>query len=353
MSRSPGSDIYINQQGAFTVAFMTFSTQPSSLWVIKPGSLGDIVHALPCLAAIRNYWPQIRTTWVVDPRWSPLLENNPAIDERLLFQREDFRGVGGIWQGWQWIRALKNREKKPDICIDLQGLLRSALMARFSGARQIVGFSEAREGSRFFYHRVVRAPEGGIHAVDRYLSVLSAFGIERPDKLEFPLPAGSEPVGFPLSSDWVLLHPFARGEGKSLSEPAVVRFCEQFDALPIVIAGMGKFSSKLPSHCSVLLNQTSLQEMIWLCRHARFTLSVDSGPIHIAAAVPGARLLALHTRTDPRRVGPYSSEAWIWQGGEIRRQNLSPNAPILSPRSPDFTDIDRIAAWLRTQLSGL
>ncbi len=327
---------------------MTFTASPSSLWIIKPGSLGDIVHTLPCAAAIRNHWSDTQITWAVDARWAPLLEGNPVIDKKILFHRQDFRGLTGVLSAFRWMLSLKN-EENPDICLDLQGLFRSALMARFSRAKRIVGFSDARESAHLLYHQREPGPSKNIHAVDRYLSILPALGIRRPAKLEFPLPPGSAPQALLPSSDWVLLHPFARGEGKSLSEAAVLRFCERFRLLPIVIAGMGKISLPLPPHCSVLLNRTSLNEMIWLCRHARFTVSVDSGPVHIAAAASDSRVLSLHTWSDPRKIGPYSTESWIWQGGEIRRQKISPDAPLLPPRQLEPSDMDQIASWLHSQ----
>ncbi len=76
-----------------------------------------------------------------------------------------------------------------------------------------------------------------------------------------------------------------------------------------------------------LANQTTLLQLIWLIRTAQFTISVDSGPMHIAAAI-SPRLVSIHTWSDPRRVGPYEPDAWIWRRGElVRAERLSRDRP--------------------------
>ncbi|QQY07675.1 MAG: glycosyltransferase family 9 protein [Candidatus Xiphinematobacter sp.] len=286
---------------------------PISIWIVKPGSLGDIVHALPCASAIRAQWPHAQISWVIDPRWATLLDGNTSVSHQILFPRTRLRGWRSALHAMEWAAGLLRR-KPPEICLDLQGLLRSAIIARCSRAKHIFGLL--------------------------------------PDPIcpEFPLPSGYPPTGLPTASNWILLHPFARGEGKSLSESAILQFCEHFDSLPVLIAGIGELSPRLPSHCISLLNKTSLLEMIWLCLHAEFVVSVDSGPAHVVAAARGDRLLSLHIRSDPRMVGPYSPRAWIWQGGEIRRQNLSPHARILPQKQLGKSDMDYVASWLKKRL---
>jgi len=322
---------------------------PISLWIIKPGSLGDVIHTLPCVSAIRTQWPRTQISWIIDPRWETILDDNPSIDHRILFPRKHFQGWNGTLRAIEWLATLL-RQKPPEICLDLQGLLRSAIIARCSRAKHIFGLPGSREAARLFYHHAKFSTTRTFHAVDRYLSILSALGLPDPTCPEFPLPSGFPPKGLPDFPNWILLHPFSRGKGKSLSETAILRFCRRFDSLPVLIAGIGKLSSNLPPHCSSLLNKTSLLEMIWLCLHADFVVSVDSGPAHIVAAARGGRLLSLHTKSDPRIVGPYSPHAWIWQGGEIRRQSLSPRAKILPTKQLGRSDVDHVASWLKERL---
>lgn len=288
-----------------------------SLLLIKPGSMGDVLHALPVAAAIRRAWPDVDLTWVVDPRWAPLLQGNPAVSRILHFPRQDFRGPVGWARAARWYASLAGL--RPDFVVDLQGLLRSALMAKCSRAKMVTGLSDAREGAGFFYNAAAQTP-GDEHAVLRYLRCLPLLEIPIPDQPDFFLPAGTLPA---LPQDFVVLHPFARGAGKSMDADAIRAFVEEFQTrskCPVVIVGVGK-SPRLPGNVIELSGRTSLLELIGILRAARFVVSVDSGPMHLAAAL-GAPLLGIHTWSDPRLVGPFSNKAWIWQGGGIRLQDI-------------------------------
>ncbi|MFZ4683342.1 MAG: glycosyltransferase family 9 protein [Terrimicrobiaceae bacterium] len=281
----------------------------------------------------------------MDERWQPLLAGNPAIERTVVFPRQSFRGPAGALRSIPWMLGLgKNR---PDVALDLQGLLRSALMARFSGADRTVGLADAREGARWFY-KDVSAVRPGEHSVLRYLRTLETLGLPKVETPEFFLPPGIRPAHVLPKTPFVLLHPFARGSGKSLSQKHVSELCRALHPLPVVLAGMGELRKAAPENTVNLLNLTSLDELIWLIRAAAFVVSVDSGPMHIAAAV-NPRLLAIHTWSDPRLVGPYGEEAWIWQGGEIRRQNLSAGT-MPAPRLPTDEDIARIAERVRKEM---
>ena len=290
-----------------------------SVLLIKPGSMGDVIHALPVASAIRQAWPEAELTWVVDPRWAPLLSGNPAVSAVRHFPREDFRGAGGWSCAFRWYAGL--RGLKPDVVVDLQGLLRSALMAKCSGGKSILGLGDAREGARLFYGQSA-ATVSDEHAVRRYLRVLPLLGIDVPEMCDFPLPAGERPQ---LAERFVVLHPFARGAGKSLGAEAIRAFVSEFKARSsacLVIVGRGEAPTGIPDGVVDLCGKTSLDGLIGLLRAARFVVSVDSGPMHLAAAL-GVPMLGIHTWSDPRLVGPYREDAWIWQGGEIRKQDLS------------------------------
>lgn len=308
---------------------------PASILLVKPGSLGDVVHALPVAVALHRTWPGTRISWVIDPRWASVLDDNPAVAERVPFAREDYRGAVGIIRGARWLAA--QRHRRPDLAIDLQCLMRSALIARASGARKTVGLSDAREGAGLLYDQAASVTKTQ-HAVDRYLAVLPLLGIPTPDAPEFPLPAG-DPVDAP--EDFVLLHPFARGEGKSL-DPLQIRGLGENIRGKVVIAGVGDAPDLLPPNVVDLSRRTTLRQLIGLLRRARCVISVDSGPMHLAAAV-GARLLSIHTWSDPRRVGPYGKNTWIWQGGELRRQDLATEP--LPPKPIIAHDLAVMAEW--------
>ena len=270
------------------------------------------------------------------------MTENPVIDRTVVFPRERFRGITGALKSIPW--AFRLGRIGPDVALDLQGLLRSALMARLSRARRSVGMSDAREGARWLYHDVAPVNRRE-HAVWRYLRVLEVFGLPRVDRPVFPLPPGT-PVDAPFrDKPFIVLHPFARGEGKSLSLEHVMEFCTAARPLTVIVAGVGTIQRELPDNAINLLNQTAIRQMIWLLGAAEFVVSVDSGPMHLAAAI-SPRTLSIHTWSDPRLVGPFSDDAWIWQGGQIRRQQVeAPSLP--SARTPEIGDITQIASFVK------
>ena len=283
--------------------------------IIKPSSLGDIVHTLPAVALARDAHPDAEITWVINPEFTPLLRGNPDVDHVHVFPRGEFRGLGAPRSLRPWLKI--TRELRPDLALDFQGLLRSALIAKISGAKEIYGMSDAREGSRFFYNRVAKVNRRE-HAVERYLKLAECAGATVSPALCCPFPTGDMLPRFDEYPPFILLHPFARGGRKSLSNGVIEEFCRAFAPTRVVVVGQSLRKIDAPENCIELTNQTSLLQLIRLIRVARFIISVDSGPMHIAAAVTD-RLLSIHTWTDPRRVGPYNPDAWVWKNGRLLR----------------------------------
>lgn len=296
--------------------------EPRSILIVKPSSLGDIVHTLPAVARIRRRWPRARLAWLVNPEWAPILAGNPDVDEVIEFPRQRFGGLAGWMRLPGWIRELRER-MRPDLVFDFQGLLRSALIARGVGGESW-GTSDSREGARFLHRHVVQVPprREPFHAVSRYLALVEAAGCPAGGPLEWHMPEGTQPPEAPPR--FVVLHPFSRGRGKSLTAEEVVSFCRDLSPTPVVVAGRGEWFGSLPPGSINFLNQTTLPELCWLMRHAMFVVSVDSGPMHIAAAVT-SNLLAIHAWTDPRKVGPFRKEAFVWKDGRLGRMGDFPN----------------------------
>jgi heptosyltransferase-1 len=285
----------------------------NSILVIKPSSLGDVVHTLPAVAAIREAHPRAQITWVINPEWAPLLRGNQDINHVHIFPRGDFTGLGAPTGFMAWLKQMKSI--KPDVALDFQGLLRSAIIARASGAKEVYGMSDGREGSKFFYRRKAKVSRRE-HSVERYLKLAELVGAKIGDALRCPIPSGDPLPRFEDYPPFIVLHPFARGEGKSLSDKVIEEICRVFAPTRVVVIGKSRRKFAVTENCVDLTNQTSLLQMIRLLRTASFIISVDSGPMHVAAAVTD-RLLSIHTWTDPRRVGPYNPDAWIWKNGEI------------------------------------
>lgn len=322
--------------------------------IIKPSSLGDIVHTLPAVAWLHQAWPALRLHWVANTEWAPLLRGSPLLESVVAFPRAQFRGLGGAVRAWRWLRDYEAGWAGRDVrlALDFQGLLRSAWLARRSTAEVTVGLDDAREGARYF-HGVsvpVAGPAGGVqHAVDRYLALVHAFGpgVDASAALAGDwLPSGEPVAGLPAGG-FIVVHPFARGAGKSLGWPAVAAMAEVWRDRTVVVVGRSAEAAPavLPANVIDRVNATSLGQLIGVLRAARFVVSVDSGPMHLASALHRP-LLGIHTWSDPRKVGPYDPAARVWKGGRIVRRDEVDDALAARRGVPEREDLERMARWV-------
>ena len=317
---------------------------PRRILLVKPSSLGDVVHALPVVAAIRDHWPEAELRWLILPAWRSLVEGHPGVSGTILFPRDRFRGVPGWFRAIAWAGTL--RDWKPDLAIDLQGLLRSALFCRISGAPRIIGLSDAREGARFLHSESVPVDKSG-HAVRRYLSVLKALGMPGPVTPRFDLPQGRLPDGFDPSVPYLVLHPYARGRGKSLNARLIRAFLRGSEGRRVIIAGRGEVTGGVPADAEDWSNRTELPELIALLRGASFVVSSDSGPMHLAAALHPERTLAVHLWSDPLKVGPFSGGSHVWKNGRLTQvssldESWRPEGP--APTEDQMESLGRFAS---------
>ncbi len=292
-------------------------TETKRILIVKPSSLGDVVHTLPVLAHLRQLAPAADIRWVVNSVWAPLLREHPLLDGLIEFPRGELRGAKLVPRVCRWVND--HSGWRADLAIDVQGLLRSALLARALRPRVLIGYDDAREGSHWLHgYRVDTAMKRSSHAVDRYLTLFPFLSVDLPDEPEFPLPEGdplSDEVALP--EDAIALHPFSRGAGKSLSVNQVERFVELAEGRPVVL--VGRFEGALPSfeeNVTNLLNETTLPQLIWVLRRVSAVVSVDSGPMHLAAAL-APKVVSIHGWSDPCRVGPYPDDAQVWKDGQL------------------------------------
>lgn len=292
---------------------------PASILVVKPSSLGDIVHTLPSVHCLKRSFPDAQIRWLVNPEWKPLLEDNQDLAEVIPFPRKSFRGLEGLPRFLSLGARLSRL--RPDLVLDFQGLLRSAWIARSARGKQILGLSNAREGARLFYDATAQV-HWDQHAVDRYLELARLAGADVSGRTVFNLPKGRVIPKLEIPEPLVVLHPFARGTGKSLTQNEICELARALTPLPVVIVGRTANDFRCDRNAISLVNQTDLSQLIWLLRRSSFVVSVDSGPMHIAAAV-SRNLLSIHFWSDPRSVGPYRKDAWVW-----RDQKILPAAQI-------------------------
>lgn len=291
--------------------------------VIKPSSFGDVIHTLPAVSALKQSFPNWALHWLVNDEWAPLLEGNPDLEEVIRFPRKSFRGIGALLKARRWAKE-NLTPRKFDRVLDFQGLLRSAMLAKACGAKQVVGFAQARETAPLWYDDTVNLPDWDhLHAVSRYLGLVKALGVATPDAkaIKFHLAKGEAVDNVPTDRPLIAFHPYSRGEGKSLTPLEVSEFCQQVsESSPdkrIVLLGSDVWEGgDLPENTINQLGQTNIAQLIWILRQADVVVSVDSGPMHLAAAITD-RLISIHTWTDPAKVGPWQKEAWFWRDGQL------------------------------------
>jgi heptosyltransferase-1 len=270
-----------------------------SILVIRLGAMGDIIHALPALSSLKASFPDRRISWLLSPKWAPLLEGNPAVDDLIFFERDGFSAIRDTRR--------RLRQHKFDLAFDFQGLLQSALAGRAAHAETLYGFSSlvAREShAAWFYHRAIDV--AGPHRIERNLQLIAAAGASRLSERAW-IPRGREEGRLP-TGPFVLASPFAGWTGKEwpLAYYAkVARFLER-EGLELVLNVPESRCNETRELGNVNVHTSSIPGLIDATRRATAILGVDSGPLHLAAALnkPG---VALFGPTDPALTGPYGN----------------------------------------------
>ena len=324
----------------------TLEIDPHKILIVKPSSLGDIVHSLPFLNAIKSRFPESVIHWVVAKGFKGLLEGHPMIDRLWVINKDSWKKMNNVKGTISELRTLSQDLKKEnyDLVIDLQGLLRSGVITAATRARIRVGFKEAREGSRFFYtHKV----EGGrdIHAVDRYLKMAAFLGCALTD-ISFPFPSCCSSADLSrLTSpveDYAVLVPGARWTTKRWPPE---QFGELASLLPLSSVVVGSKSdagiaSEIVSFSKgkaiSLAGETDLMGLIEVLKRARCVITNDSGPMHIAAAL-GIPVFAIFGPTDAVRTGPYG------KGHTVIREEVS-CAPCFKKKCDDMRCMKNLSA---------
>ncbi|MCI0465029.1 MAG: glycosyltransferase family 9 protein [Gemmataceae bacterium] len=305
--------------------------------LIKPSALGDIVHALPVLTALRERYPTAHITWVVNRGYEPLLRGHPDLDATLPFERGASR-AGALHGALSFARFLRLlRRQRFDLVIDLQGLLRTGLMALASGAPRRVGLESAREGSRWCYTDSVPDP-GGLHAVERYALVARALGATGPLRFRVPLSGSARQWTVATLSGWP--RPWlACGVGSRWMTKrwppehfaALARWAQaRFGGTVVLVGGAdekplaARTATQLMGPALDLTGATSLPQLAALLSLADVMVANDTGPLHLAVAL-GRPVVAPYTCTQVRLTGPYGStgsavETRVWCAGSLRKR---------------------------------
>ena len=340
------------------------SLQPRRVCLIKPSSLGDVVHAFPLLASLRRHWSEARISWVVNRGLRSLVDHHPDLDEVIPFDRNQIRlhprAMGGVGRF-----LLDLRRRRFDVTIDLQGLLRSGLMTAATGAPVRVGLASAREGAPLFYNYRVDQETREIHAVDRLLRVAKAFGAETASIPTAVACSAADRQWAHATLDalprpWVAFNVGARWLTKQWP-PAhfaeVARRAQVELNAGLILVGAPEdrpLVDALRTHLDQatvapldLCGATTLPQLAALASQLDLFVSNDTGPLHLASAA-GAPCVGIYTCTSPTRTGPYGArsvavQSCVWCAPSYRK--TCDRMECMSELSPD-----RVWAVVKAQL---
>lgn len=290
--------------------------------LIKPSALGDVVHALPVAATLHRRYPNARLDWLVEEEAADILRGHPAITDVVVSGRRrwlrQFRGARQVaptlGEVARFVADLRRR--RYDAVLDLQGLFKSALYVLATRAPIRVGFAEGREGSPWVLTHRIAAPPQPVHAVDRYLALAAAVGateLVREFQIALTPQARAEAASILAGCrrPRVVLHPAARWRTKLWEVERWRELAASLlaEGLGVIITGgqeagamAAQISAGLDQPPLSLVGRLSLKELAAVLDEADLMVSVDSGPMHIAAAM-GTPVVALFGPTDPRRTG--------------------------------------------------
>jgi len=257
--------------------------------------MGDVIHALPAVASLKHGFPSAKISWLIKARWIPLLEGNPCVDEIIPFERT-VRGVRSVFQ--------RLRHEAFYLVVYFQGLIQSALLARAARASRIVGLdrSQAREPlAAFLYSTAVRTTSA--HRVDQCLELAAAAGAPTMVPV-FHLPCGA-PEGPLPEGPFVLACPVAGWGSKQWPLEYYSNLALDLD-IPLVVNGPPESADLLAQIRGATIHLSGLRGLIHATRRAHAVIGVDSGPLHLAAALakPG---VAIYGPTEPASHGPYGN----------------------------------------------
>jgi lipopolysaccharide heptosyltransferase I len=300
--------------------------------IVKTSAIGDVIHTLPALNALRRNYPHARIDWLVEEAAADLVIGHKAIDTVLVSRRKSWvrdlkQGkVLAAWRGFaDFVKRLRATEY--DLLIDFQGLLKSGIFVGLARAGRKVGFGrgmEHAEGSYIFLNEPIPPVDMDQHALIRELLLLKAIGIES-EAVVFDLPVGEaqrekigqmlEAEGIDPASPLVAINPMTTWETKHWRNERFARVADQLlnRGLAVVFSGgpqdvrdIEDIRAAMSGKAANLAGRTTLKDLAALYERADALITTDTGPMHLAAAA-GTPVVALFGPTAPWRTGPFGS----------------------------------------------
>ena len=307
-------------------AAMTELSPMNKILIIKMSAVGDVIMSLPALAALRRRYPAAEIDWLVEPASAGLLLGHPDLTRVIVSPR---RELSRLLKSGRLIRARRLyaefkkelRAVEYDVVLDIQGLLKSGLMARLARGRRKVGFDLTREKSYKFLNEKMPPYDPDRHAVLRYLDAAVHLGAERPDpwpdQYYTPPPEavrdGEKLLAEKVHGPFVIFNPGARWVTKRWPLHHWTDLAEKLlrdTNLEVVVTGgpedddWGRAIERAVPEITVnFCGLTNLPVLAHIMTRAEAVITGDTGPMHLAAAV-GAGGVALFGPTKPWRTGP-------------------------------------------------
>jgi heptosyltransferase I len=297
--------------------------------LVKLSSFGDVLHALPTLAALRSAYPQAHITWLVEAAYAPLLAGHPALDEIWEAPRLHLgeRGAANRARLRRLLRLI--RAQSFDLVLDLQGLLKSALWVALAQSPRKLGYDRTRELSYLALSERVPPYDPEAHAVQRYLNLAHYLGAPVGEsQFHLAFDAGVNIAGLiPEENErpLVVLHPGARWASKLWRPASWAQLADWLEQQGFLVALTGSRADEplvseiiksTPAPVLNLAGSTSLAQLAAILRKTRLAVTTDTGALHLAAAL-GTPVVALFGPTAPWRTGPFG------QGHQIVRLDLA------------------------------
>jgi heptosyltransferase-1 len=344
--------------------------------IVRLGAMGDILHSLPAVTALRRAHPGWTLGWAVEPQWAEMFRAHadaaagspgmPLVDALHLVPAKRWARAWMHSSTREEVLAMRRelRAQHYDVTVDLQGAVRSALLARSAGAHRVIGEAAPREwAARWLFQEKV--PTRGVHVIEQSIEVASAIA---GDTLPFTLPllptdAESEAFAAALPQPFVLLSP---GAGWGAKRWPAARYGAVARALAAqgfyVCINSGPMELTLAEEIvqssggAAQILTPSLSKLIAITRRAALVIAGDTGPLHLACAL-GRPTVGIFGPTDPARNGPYGNDFRVLRHPESRRDHTrraQPEAGLLTitPEAVTAAALELLAAPQTSALRG-
>ncbi|MDY6987984.1 MAG: lipopolysaccharide heptosyltransferase I [Thermodesulfobacteriota bacterium] len=308
--------------------------------IVKVSSIGDVIHTLPALNALRAHFPDARITWLVEEAASALVTSHPAVDRVLVLKRRRWRrgllGPSGLKNAKELFHFVAElRDTTYDLVIDFQGLMKSAVMVGLCRGKRKIGYDRTREWSHLVLDERIEPYDRNAHAIHRYLNLIRHLNVDT-SEIVFEIPYGKKEMlrvqtmlhkgGWSHAQPIVAMNPVARWETKLWGAwnfaHLADRLITESGCLVVFTGGradseeISKIRSMMKCGYMDLSGRTDLRELAALYERSTCVVSTDTGPMHLAAAIE-TPVVALFGPTAPWRTGPFG------EGHQAMRSDIS------------------------------